>query len=108
MPIINITPSEAYKFSSIINNKIVLCLYHWKLCGHCIDFIPRWNKITSQYKDSIIIVNIELDAMNKLPDYYKVQAFPSIILYKNGKNPLGIHNITELIFVLNTNEIQTA
>jgi thioredoxin-like negative regulator of GroEL len=85
MPIINITPSEAYKFSSIINNKIVLCLYHWKLCGHCIDFIPRWNKITSQYKDSIIIVNIELDAMNKIPDYYKVQAFPSIILYKNGK-----------------------
>ena len=86
MPIINITPSEAYNFSSIVNNyKFVLCLYHWKLCGHCIDFIPRWNKITSQYKDNIIIVNIELDAMNKLLDYYKVQAFPSIILYKNGK-----------------------
>ena len=28
-------------------------------------------------------------------------------LYKNGKNPLEIHNITELIFVLNSNEIQT-
>ena len=87
MPIVTITsPDKANeKFKTLCKNTNVVCFYYWKQCGHCISFAPIWNKVTNQHKDNVNIVNIELEAVKVLDDKYKVQAFPTIIAYKNGK-----------------------
>jgi thioredoxin-like negative regulator of GroEL len=87
MPIQNIIlPDNAQtKFKNILKKGTVVSYYHWKLCGHCKAFAPLWKKITRQYKDKILFANIELEGMKGIDEYYKVQGFPSIIIYKNGK-----------------------
>jgi len=86
MPILNIDiPTEAKrKFTSYINSGDVLCLYHMKTCGHCISFMPIWNKLSNKFKNDINILNIEYESMNELDTKYHVNGFPSIIIYKNG------------------------
>lgn len=88
MTIINIeNPSTAKRrFTSCINKyDKFICLYHWKNCGHCITFKPLWDKITKIHDDKIIVINIELESMKKLDDEFKINGFPSIVIYKNGK-----------------------
>lgn len=84
MPIINI--SEPTKFEEVVNTpNNVLCLYYWKLCGHCINFAPVWESVTNQYKDRINVVNVESQCVNKLKNKYKIMIFPTIIVYNNGE-----------------------
>lgn len=87
MPILNIdNPLEAKnKFTSFIKSGDVLCLYRMEGCGHCIDFMPIWNKIINQFKNDINVINIEYKSMLTLDNNYHVNGFPSIIIYKNGK-----------------------
>ena len=84
MPIENISGPE--KFTSFLKkHNNVLCLYYWKNCGHCIAFAPLWNKVTQQYKDSINVINVELECVRKLDDKYRVMSFPTVMVYKNGE-----------------------
>lgn len=83
MPIENVSNPD--RFLEIIKNKDVLCLYYWKLCGHCIRFAPIWEKVTNQYKDKIYIINVEADVVNKLASKYKLMAFPTVMVYKKGE-----------------------
>lgn len=84
MPIENIsTPERFSAFLKQYNN--VLCLYYWKHCGHCIAFSPVWNKITKLYEDKINVINVELECSQKLQDKYRVLAFPTVVIYRNGK-----------------------
>jgi len=97
MPITNIiNPENANKeFTSVLKNKKVLCLNYWKNCGHCIDFIPIWNKVLKKYRNNSVIniVTIELESIKNLKNKdHKVMAFPSLIIYENGKKKLEYVN----------------
>lgn len=87
MAIEKLQPDTANKeFIRILGkNKYVICLYHWKLCGHCVLFRPTWNQIVNKYKNSLMMVDIELNAMKQLENKYMMQMFPSIVVYHNGK-----------------------
>ncbi len=82
MPITNITSGKAFN-SLLKKHPKVLCLYYWKVCGHCIDFAPVWNSVIGNYKDKINVAQIELEYVKKLDDKYKISAFPTILIYKN-------------------------
>lgn len=71
---------------------IVICMYYWNHCGHCIDFAPIWNKVTSKYSNTLTIVNIELEAMKKLSPKYQTSAFPTIVIFKNNKKYMEYTN----------------
>jgi len=88
------TPEKAKeKCSSIFkNNPVVICLYYWTRCGHCIEFAPIWNKVTSKYSKTLTIVNIELEAMKKLSPKYQTSAFPTIVVFKNDKKYMEYTN----------------
>jgi predicted bacteriocin transport accessory protein len=73
------------RFENILTKGTIVCYYHWKLCGHCSAFSPLWKKVIQQYKDKVFFVNIELEGMNGLDRQHRVQGFPTIIIYKNGK-----------------------
>lgn len=90
MTIEKLVPETANEnFTKILsNNKIVICLYHWKMCSHCILFKPVWNQVANKYKNDLMITDIELDAMRHLQPQHMVQMFPSIIVYKNGRKSI--------------------
>lgn len=90
MTIEKLVPETANEnFTKILsNNKIVICLYHWKMCSHCILFKPIWNQVANKYKNDLMITDIELDAMRHLQPQHMVQMFPSIIVYKNGRKSI--------------------
>ena len=100
MPIINVTDSSMFE-KSIKSRKNVLCLYYWNKCGHCIAFAPLWNYIASQYKDKMLILNVESQVSSQLQPKYKYMSFPTLIVFKNGekyaefigdRNEKNLHN----------------
>lgn len=87
MPIYDISnPSTANRtfLSCLKKHDKVVCLYHWKQCGHCVDFVPIWQKITNLHKDKVNVINIELECMRKLSPEYQRNGFPSVVVYQNG------------------------
>lgn len=88
------TPDKAKeRFTAILKkNPTVICMYFWTHCGHCMDFAPLWSKVTSKYSKSLTIVNIELESMKKLSPKYQISAFPTIIVYKDGKRYMEYTN----------------
>jgi hypothetical protein len=53
-----------------------LTLYYSLRCGHCIKFMPEWNKMPKVYK-GIVIRSVE---SKNLGDEYPVEGFPTIVL----------------------------
>jgi thioredoxin 1 len=79
-----LVPSTANKrFEKILTYGTIVCYYHWTLCGHCIAFTPLWEKVVRQYKDKVVFVKIESESMKTLPENYRVQGTPTVIIYKN-------------------------
>ena len=69
-----------------------ITLYHATWCGHCISFLPEWEKIKKEKSDKISFNEYEseeVEAKNATIDGKPLQGFPSIkITFKdsNGKN----------------------
>ena len=84
--IINEKENANKRFKSFINgHKYVICLYHWLSCGFCVSFVDIWNKVIAKFKDDINVVSIELEAIKNLDKKYQVTAFPTIVIFKDGK-----------------------
>lgn len=83
-----LTKDNYNEINKILCKKTTIVLYHWKLCGHCIQLIPIWNEICKKYSknENINIINAELDNIYLLKKKYKknISGFPTIIKYKNG------------------------
>lgn len=86
MPIYTISEENAKGFSSLLKeHDRVICLYHWTQCGHCVTLAPIWQRVTSKYKGKINVANIEYKSMLKMEKKYKVNGFPYVVVYKDGK-----------------------
>ena len=71
------------------NNSIVGCFSHQ--CHYCLEMKPEWEKLKKRLrkvKTDCIFIEIEAEFLNKLAIdeiSNKVNGFPSIMLFKNGK-----------------------
>lgn len=100
MPNKNIfNPISANKdFMSYMKKPSVLCLYYWNNCGHCHSFIPVWKELIKKYSNkNINLISIELDAIKELKDEYKIYAFPTLVLFKNGKKELEYNGNRDIV-----------
>jgi protein disulfide-isomerase len=78
------------------DNKIVLIKFYTNWCGFCKRTIPLFNNLANYYKKDNSVVIAEYDCENEdnqeyINDYinkfnygFKVQGYPTIIIYKNG------------------------
>ena len=71
------------------NNSIVGCFS--RQCHYCLEMKPEWEKLKKRLrkvKTDCIFIEIEAEFLNKLAIdeiSNKVNGFPSIVLFKNGK-----------------------
>jgi thiol-disulfide isomerase/thioredoxin len=85
---------DAINLSKIIKDGDWMVLYYAEWCGHCKTMKPEWNKVVSNIKESnnsndttnnINIAEIESKHIDKLEDKPKIDGYPSIKMYNNGK-----------------------
>lgn len=78
---------EVHEILKKHNNVIVL--YYSNMCGHCLQLMPLWKRLSKKYDKSeeITIINVESNNIEYLQIKYKknIEGFPTILKYKNGK-----------------------
>lgn len=93
MPLIQINNPQASNFlNQVYQSNDVVCFYYWNSCGHCQAFKPVFYDVIQELQqrrdnlfDNMIIVDVEYDDFNFLPDDLRnINAFPSVISYSNG------------------------
>src|SRR6056300_763669 len=71
------------QFNKMMRQKQIMCLYHWKYCGHCHSYMPTFEKIAQ--RANFPVMRVELSVMQVLPKQYNVPGFPVVVMYENGK-----------------------
>lgn len=74
---------DVNNFNKMISQNNVLVKFYAPWCGHCIHLVPEWNKLYNENKSNVIIANF--DGTKPLPKGITIEGFPTIILFKNGK-----------------------
>ena len=74
------------KFNDLINGEVpVLLDIYANWCGPCKVLSPILKEIKSDFKESLIILKIDIDKNNMLCEKLQVKGVPTLILYKSGK-----------------------
>jgi thiol-disulfide isomerase/thioredoxin len=92
MAIIEIT-NKAFEgsFLKSFQHDLVIILFKMDKCQYCIDFIPLYNQLSTDYRSYIIFTSINRDTnkelisgINKNIYGYTIESFPTIVIYKQG------------------------
>ncbi len=54
-------------------------------CGPCRQQAPIVDKLTTQFGDKIVVAKLDVDAVEAVAKKYKVEAIPTLIFFKDGK-----------------------
>ena len=74
------------KFNDLINGEVpVLLDIYANWCAPCKILSPILKEIKSDFKESLIILKIDIDKNNMLCEKLQVKGVPTLILYKSGK-----------------------
>jgi thioredoxin len=65
-------------------NKIVLVDFFGKWCAPCKKMEPILHELGSTYSKSVVILRIDADQNSHLIDSLKIDALPTLFIYKNG------------------------
>lgn len=93
------------------NNKVMI-LFKAEWCGYCKQFMPVFTELSKNYRGDVIFAVIDIDAnkellmtINSFLYGYKVQGFPTVVMYNNGyyeETYQGPRTINNLVNYLNT------
>lgn len=69
------------------NHQKLLVLYYAPWCGHCKRLMPEWEKVEKAHQGDakVKVTKVNCDKEPEKAKKEGVQAFPTIILYKNGE-----------------------
>jgi thioredoxin len=74
------------QFKQLVNSdKWVLVDYGSRYCGGCRLLIPVLDSIEDQYQKELKIIRIELDENPEIIKKQKIEALPTLVLFKQGK-----------------------
>ena len=80
----NSTGMTAAEFEQLLNtDKKVLIDFYATWCGPCKKMAPYLEQMKTEMADSVVIVRIDADANQALAKSLKIDALPTLLLYKN-------------------------
>lgn len=73
------------KIDNVISKDNILLDFYSRTCGPCkmLDFVIK--DINKTYNDNLNIIKIEFEEHTKLAEKYNVEGYPTLIMFKNGK-----------------------
>jgi thioredoxin 1 len=83
----------------VTNDKLVLVDFHAKWCAPCKVMAPDLEALKVQYADKMVLLKIDADTNSYVVDSLKIQALPTLQLYKGGVqvwNHTGLLSKTEI------------
>jgi thioredoxin len=101
---------EIDEFTALVNSdKLVFIDFYAPWCAPCRKMMPMIDSLKTEYKSTITIVKINVDASKNLTKKLKIPSVPLLVLYKNG-SPLfshyGLIEKNELTKLLNSHSIK--
>ena len=66
-----------------ISKEIILFKANW--CGHCQNFMPTWDKLSTNFKDKYNFTKYDGDINTNEVSEYKINGFPTIIVKKGNE-----------------------
>ncbi len=92
-------------------NQKEFVLFYAPWCGHCKAIKPTWTKLQNEYKGSVKVVDIDADADTKTAKKHKINGFPTIKYFPNGRDDIesaeeykGGRSYDDLVGFLNSKE----
>ena len=74
------------EFEELIGSgKITVCDFSASWCGPCRMLAPILEDVSDKYKGKYFFYNIDVDSADEIATKYNVQAVPTVIVFKNGK-----------------------
>lgn len=102
-PIVTLTSSN---YDKEISEGLILVDFWAPWCGPCRRMAPTLNEIAKDYKNDVKIAKLNVDNYKKFALEKGIQALPTIIVYKDGKEISRIQGLVskaELIKVITEN-----
>lgn len=93
------------KFENLINSTTVPVLvdFYATWCGPCKMMHPILENVKSRVGDKARIVKIDVDEQQELAMQYRIQAVPTLMLFKNGQQvwrQSGVVQSNELVSLI--------
>ncbi len=70
---------------AINSSKVVLVEFYATWCSHCRRMEPIMDQLKELLRDTISIVQLDIDKNEDLADAEKITSTPTFIIYQNGK-----------------------
>ena len=67
------------------SGKLIFIDAYTEWCGPCKKMAPYLDKMTTELKDNVIIIRIDVDKNEALANELKIEALPTLMLYENKK-----------------------
>ena len=83
MSAINMNKAQFDQFMH--EEKPVLVDYWAPWCVYCRRIAPAYEKIAEEYGDQLVIGKVNIDEEPQLAEAEKIEAIPTLVLYRGGK-----------------------
>lgn len=85
---------DAFEKKVLLSNKPVLVDFWAPWCGPCKAIAPTIESLGEEYKGKMSFIKVNVDDNPVSPNQYGVQAIPTLVFFKNGKE---VHKITGMV-----------
>ena len=85
--------STLCELNELIESKPTVVDFYAKYCPTCLQMLPVVEAVSSQFKDKINFVKVNVEFAPELVDYLKVLKVPCLIAFKDGKPLARYHQI---------------
>jgi thioredoxin 1 len=84
-PVVHVDGAAEFKREVLEADLPVLVDFTAKWCGPCQALAPHLVKLAAQFEGRLVVAKVDIDLSEALADKWKIEAVPTLLLFKNGK-----------------------